>query len=103
MSKLWQTVKHREAWDTVVHWVVKSWTQLNNNIYDFVATEIQYCFKYLILLHHYNVKPCVSVTFTRNMLYLVLSSNQQDRSYFLIHLCIFISSRLPIRGKVGLA
>ena len=27
--------------------------QLNNNIYDFVATEIQYCFKYLILLHHY--------------------------------------------------
>ena len=27
--------------------------QLNNNIYDFVATEIHYCFKYLILLHHY--------------------------------------------------
>ena len=30
LSKLWQTVKDREAWDTVVHWVAKSQTQLNN-------------------------------------------------------------------------
>ena len=30
LSKLWQTVKDSEAWDTVVHWVAKSQTQLNN-------------------------------------------------------------------------
>ena len=30
LSKLWVMVKDREAWDTAVHGVVKSWTQLSN-------------------------------------------------------------------------
>ena len=30
LSKLWQTVKDMEAWDSVVHWVAKSQTQFNN-------------------------------------------------------------------------
>ena len=30
LSKLWETVKDREAWCTAVHEVVKSWTQLSN-------------------------------------------------------------------------
>ena len=31
LSKLWEIVKDREAWNTAVHGVTKSWTQLNNN------------------------------------------------------------------------
>ena len=30
LSKLWETVKDREAWYTVVHGVTKSRTQLSN-------------------------------------------------------------------------
>ena len=30
LSKLWETVKDREAWHTVVHGVTKSRTQLSN-------------------------------------------------------------------------
>ena len=30
LSKLWETVKGREAWRAVVHGVAKSWTQLSN-------------------------------------------------------------------------
>ena len=30
LSKLWEIVKDREAWHTVVHGVTKSWTQLSN-------------------------------------------------------------------------
>ena len=30
LSKLWETVKDREAWRAVVHGVAKNWTQLKN-------------------------------------------------------------------------
>ena len=30
LSKLWETVKDREAWRAVVHGVTKSWTRLSN-------------------------------------------------------------------------
>ena len=30
LSKLWETVKNREAWHAVVHGVAKSWRQLSN-------------------------------------------------------------------------
>ena len=30
LSKLWETVKNREAWYAAVHRVAKSWTQLSN-------------------------------------------------------------------------
>ena len=32
LSKLREMVKDREAWCAAVHGIVKSWTQLNNNI-----------------------------------------------------------------------
>ena len=30
LSKLWETVKDREAWHAAVHWVTKSQTQLSD-------------------------------------------------------------------------
>ena len=30
LSKLWKTVKDREAWSAAVHGVTKIWTQLSN-------------------------------------------------------------------------
>ena len=30
LSKLQEMMKNREAWRVAVHWVEKSWTQLNN-------------------------------------------------------------------------
>ena len=32
LSKLWETVKDREAWYASVHEVAKSWTRLSNQI-----------------------------------------------------------------------
>ena len=32
LSKLREMVKDREAWCAAVHGIIKSWTQLNNNI-----------------------------------------------------------------------
>ena len=32
LSKLQETVKNREAWHAAVHWGLKEWTQLNNNV-----------------------------------------------------------------------
>ena len=33
LSKLWETVKDREAWYASVHEVAKSWTRLSNQIW----------------------------------------------------------------------
>ena len=30
LSKLWEMVKDREAWDATVHGIAKSWTQLSD-------------------------------------------------------------------------
>ena len=30
LSKLWETVKDRGAWQASVHWVTKSWTRLSD-------------------------------------------------------------------------
>ena len=30
LSKLWETVENRVAWDATVHWVEKSWTRLSD-------------------------------------------------------------------------
>ena len=30
LSKLWETVRHREAWRAAVHAVTKSWTRLSD-------------------------------------------------------------------------
>ena len=30
LSKLWETVKDREAWYAAIHWVTKSQTRLND-------------------------------------------------------------------------
>ena len=49
LSKLWVMVKDREAWDTAVHGVVKSWTQLSNwttiSIKTFILCSLFYCFE----------------------------------------------------------
>ena len=31
LSKFWELVMDREAWHAVIHGVIMSWTQLNNN------------------------------------------------------------------------
>ena len=38
LSKLWETVKDREAWNAALHGVTKSQTQLSNFTFNFTFT-----------------------------------------------------------------
>ena len=53
LSKLWEVVKDREEWLAIVHWVAKSWTQLNDwtelkgNFIHVRPFDRHHCMKYL--------------------------------------------------------
>ena len=53
LSKLWETVKHREAWRAAVHGITKSWTRVSDSTT--AKTENQ-------RIKYSNTRACISKT-----------------------------------------
>ena len=55
LSKLWETVKDREAWHAAVHGVTKSWTSLSNRTTTKREISQKEKNEYRILMHIYGI------------------------------------------------
>ena len=55
LSKLWETVKDREAWHAAVHGVTKSWTSLSNRTTTKREISQKEKTEYHILMHIYGI------------------------------------------------